>query len=102
MTPEREFAFSPDLYFTRLLRDGLLKLPEPIQTRLGHRPLTSLRGAIRGLLDIDPTVAKYLPTLKTYSKARLAALNDLVTRLESSQPSFCKAEFFIELAARVW
>jgi len=102
MTPEKEFAFSPDLHFTRLLRDGLLKLPEPVQTRLGNRPLTSLRGAVRGLLDIDPTSAKDLPTLKKYSKALLAALNDIVTRLEPSQPSLCKAEFFIELAARVW
>lgn len=102
MTPEREFAFSPDLHFTRILRDGLLKLPDPVQTRLGHRPLTSLRGAVRGLLDIDPTVAADLPTLKKYSKALLAALNDIVTRLEPIQPSLCKAEFFIELAARVW
>ena len=41
MTPEREFAYSPDLHFTRLLRDGLLKLPEPAQTRLGERPLSA-------------------------------------------------------------
>ena len=102
MAPDKEFAFSPDLHFTRLLRDGLLKLPEPAQTRLGNRPLTSLRGAVRGLLDMDPTVAKDLPTLKKYSKALLAALNDIVTRLEPRQPSLCKAEFFIELAARVW
>jgi len=102
MTPEKEFAFSPDLHFTRLLRDGLLKLPEPAQTRLGNRPLTSLRGAVRGLLDMDPAVAKDLPTLKKYSKTLLAALNDVVTRLEPGYPSLCKAEFFIELAARVW
>jgi hypothetical protein len=43
-----------------------------------------------------------LPTLKRYSKALLAALNDIMTRLEPSQPSLCKAEFFIELAARIW
>ncbi len=102
MAPDKEFAFSPDLHFTRLLRDGLLKLPEPAQTRLGNRPLTNLRGAVRGLLDMDPTVAKDLPTLKKYSKALLAALNDIVTRLEPSHPSLCEAEFFIELAARVW
>jgi hypothetical protein len=102
MVPEKEFAFSPNLHFTRLLRDGLLKLPEPAQTRLGNRPLTSLRGAVRGLLDMDSTVTKDLPTPKKYSKALLAALNDIMTRLEPSQPSLCKAEFFIELAARIW
>jgi hypothetical protein len=102
MAPEKEFAYSPGLHFIRLLRDGLLKLPEPVQTRLGDRPLTSLSGAVRGLLDMDPTVAKDLPTLKKYSKSMLAALNDIVTRLEPGQPSLCKAGFFIELAARVW
>lgn len=102
MPPEKEFAYSPDLHFTRLLRDGLLKLPKPVRTRLGNRPLTSLRGAVRGLLDMDPTVAKNLATLRKYSKALVAALSDIVTRLEPSQPSLCKAEFFIELAARVW
>jgi hypothetical protein len=102
MAPDKEFVFSPDLHFTRLLRDGLLKLPEPAQSRLGARPLTSLRSAVRGLLEIDPSVTKDLPTLKKYSKALLAALNDIVTLLEPRQLALCKAEFFIELAARVW
>jgi hypothetical protein len=102
MTPENEFVFSSDLHFTRLLRDGLLKLPEPAQSRLGNRPLTSLRGAVRGLLELDSNVAKDLATLRKYSKDLLAALNDIVTRLEPNQPALCKAEFFVELAARVW
>ena len=102
MAPEKEFAYSPDLHFTRLLRDGLLKLPKPVHTRLGDHPLTSLRGAVRGLLDMDPKIASDLATLRKYSKALVAALSDIVTRLEPSQPSLCKAEFFIELAARVW
>lgn len=51
---------------------------------------------------VDPTVAKDLTTLKEYSKALLAALNDIVTLLEPRQPALCRAEFFIELAARAW
>ena len=102
MTPEKEFAFSPDLHFTRLLRDGMLKLTEPAKARLGNHPLTSLRGAVRGLLEIDAAVAKDLSTLRKYSKNLLAALNDIVTRLEPSQPALCQAEFFMELVARVW
>lgn len=82
MTPEKEFAFSPDLHFTRLLRDGLLKLTEPAKARLGNRPLTSLCGAVRGVLEMDPAVAKDLPTLRKYSKDLLAALDDIVTRLD--------------------
>lgn len=102
MTSEKEFAFSPDLHFTRLLRDGLLKLPKPVQDRLGNRPLTSLRGAVRGLMDINAAVARDLPALRVYSNALLAALSDIVTQLEPAHPNLCKAEFFIELAARVW
>lgn len=102
MMPEKEFAYSPSLHFTRLLRDGLLKLPKPVRTRLGNRPLTSLRGAVRGLMEMDATVANDLETLRQHSTDLLAALNDIVTRLEPSQPALCKAEFFIELAARVW
>jgi hypothetical protein len=102
MTPEREFDYSPDLHFTRLLRDAILRFPEPVKARLGKRPLTSLRGAVRGLLDMDPAIANDLKTLRRYSKTWAAALGDIVTRLEPSHPSLCKAEFFIELAARVW
>lgn len=102
MSAEQEFAFSPELHFTRLLRNGLLKLPEPVQARLGNHPLTSLRGAVRGLLDMDQAVAINLSRLKKYSKELLAAINDIVTRMEPDQPLFCKSEFFIELVARVW
>ncbi len=102
MAPDMEFASSPDLHFTRLLRDGLLQLPAPVQSRIGNQPLTSLHGAVQGLLDIDPTVAADLTTLNTYSTNLLAALNDIVTRLEPKQTLLCNAELFIELAARVW
>lgn len=102
MKPEREFLFSPDLHFTRLLRDGLLKLPKPAQERIGNRPLTSLRGAAVGLLAMDPSIAEDLSSLRKAAKELLSALDDIATKLEASQPSLCKAEFFIELAARVW
>jgi hypothetical protein len=102
MKPEQEFSFSPDLHFTRLLRDGLLTLPEPIRARVGNRPLTSLRGAVRGLLDMDPSMAEDLATLRRSSVSVLAVLNEIVARLGSSQPALCSAEFFIELCARVW
>ncbi len=102
MKPENEFAFSPDLHFTRLLRDGLLKLPEPVQARIGSRPLTNLRSAVRGLIEMEPDIMRDLPTLRKYAKELLAALNDIATRLEPDHPALCNAEFFIELAARVW
>jgi hypothetical protein len=57
---------------------------------------------VRGLLEMDSEIAKDLPALRKFSKEFLAALNDIVTRLEPNQPALCHAEFFIELAARVW
>ena len=102
MTPEREFDYSPDLHFTRLMRDGLLRLPEPAQSRLGDQPLTNLRNAVRGLLEIETDAGNNLVGLQKYSKEVLAAMNDIVTRLEPNQPGLCRAEFFIELAARIW
>jgi hypothetical protein len=102
MTPEKEFAFNPVLHFTRLLRDGLLKYPEPAQSRLGRRPLTSLSCAVREVIEMDTEVVKSLPALRKYSKELLSALDDIVTRLEPKHPALCKADFFIELAARVW
>ncbi len=75
MPPKQEFDYSPGLHFTRLLRDGLLKLPKPVRTRLGNRPLTSLRGAVRGLLDMDPTIADHITTLRKYSRHLVAALS---------------------------
>jgi len=72
MTPEREFAYSPELHFTRLMRDGLLGLPEPAQSRLGDHPLTYLRGAAGSVLDIDPSIAFDLQNLESYSQNLLA------------------------------
>ncbi len=102
MKPEVEFVFSPELHFTRLLRDGLLRMSKVAQKRLGERPLTSLRSAARGLLEMDPGIAESLPIMEGYAEDLLAALDDVVTRLERGHPSLCNADFFVELAARVW
>jgi len=102
MEEEKEFAFSPDLHFTRLLRDGLLKLPAPVKARLGSRPLTFLHRAACGLLEMDPAVAGDLESMRRYARELLAALVDIVTRLEPTRPTLCQADFFIELAARAW
>lgn len=102
MLPEHEIAYSPALHFTRLLRDGFMGLPEPAQARLGSRPLTSLRAAAQALLEIRPAVATDVATLTEYAGRLLAALSDIVTRLEPDHAALCQSEFFIELAARVW
>ena len=102
MSPEREFAFNPELHFTRLLRDGFLRLPQPARARLGDRPLSSLRSAARSVLEQDASVALGLEDLRSYSDKLIAALSDIVTRLQPDQAALCQAEFFIELATRAW
>jgi len=41
MTPDSEFASSPELHLTRLLFERLRGLPEPLRDRFGDRPLFS-------------------------------------------------------------
>lgn len=102
IAPAREFAFNPELHLTRLLRNGVLDLPEPAQTRLGAKPLTSLSGVAKALLGLRPDAGADLESMNAFAKELLAALNDIVTRLEPANPGLCRAEFFIELAARSW
>lgn len=42
MTADNEFAYSPELYLTRLLSERLRGLPEPARNRFGDSPLTTL------------------------------------------------------------
>ena len=53
-------------------------------------------------MESDAGAAKDLETLRQHAADLLAALTDIVTRLEPEQPSLCKSDFFIELSARVW
>jgi hypothetical protein len=102
MTTDTEFSYSPILHLTRLLRDGVQGLPRPAQDRLGSNPLTSLGTAARGMLEMDPAIANDRLTLQTFADDLFAALNDILTRLSANQPELCNAEFFLELAARIW
>jgi hypothetical protein len=102
MPPEEEIVFSPELHFTRLMRDGLLGLPEPARSRIGQQPLTSLSAAAKGILEMETALHEDLNRLRQYAADLMAALDDLVTRLAPDHPELCSADFFIELAARVW
>jgi hypothetical protein len=102
MSAEKEFAFNPELHFTRLLRDGFLRLPEPARMRLGDKPLSSLRAAARSVLSLQPNAFLELDALRTYAQQLIAALSDIVTRLQPAQAALCEADFFIELATRAW
>jgi len=102
MTPDNEFAYSPELHLTRLLCERLNNLPDPARQRFGARPLTSLWEAARNLIQMDPAIAKNRAALTSFADELFAALADILTRLTIYHPSLCQTHTFLELAARVW
>ncbi|MBC8433780.1 MAG: hypothetical protein H8D96_17865 [Desulfobacterales bacterium] len=102
MTPDNEFAYSPELHLTRLLCERLDNLPEPARQRFGERPLTSLWEAAWNLIQMDPAIAETRAALTNFADELFAALTDILTRLTARHPSLCQAYAFLELAARVW
>ena len=102
MTPDKEFAYSPKLYLTRLLVEGLQKLREPARQRFGDRPLTALGESARNLVNMDKTIALNQQALKGFADDLFDALADITTRLTVNHPSLCRTHGFFELAARVW
>jgi hypothetical protein len=102
MTPDNEFAYSPELHLTRLLCERLNNLPDPARQRFGKRPLTTLWEVARNLIQMDPTIAENRAALTGFADELFAALADILTRLTARHPSLCQTYAFLELAARVW
>ena len=102
MTPDNEFAYSPELHLTRLLSDQLKGLPNPARHRFGDRPLTALWESARNLIAMDAAIAQDRQALTNFAQDLFAALADISTRLTLNFPSLCRTYGFFELAARVW
>ena len=102
MTPDNEFAYSPELHLTRLLAGLLQGLMEPARQRFGKQPLTALWESGRNLIAMDAAIAEDRDTLVMFANDLFAALSDIVTKLTDEQPSLCGTYGFFELAARVW
>ena len=102
LTPDNEFAYSPELHLTRLLADRLQGLPEPARRRFGERPLTALWESARNLIAMDATITQDRQTLTDFADNLFAALADIAARLTINHPSLCGTYGFFELAARVW
>lgn len=102
MTPDNEFAYSPELHLTRLLCERLNGMHVSAQQRFGVHPLTSLWEAARNLIQIDTTIAENRATLTGFADELFAALADILTRIAPRHPSLCQTHTFLELAARVW
>jgi hypothetical protein len=102
MTPDSEFAYSPELHLTRLLAEKLRVLPEPARQRFGERPLTALGESARNLIKMDATITQNRQVLTGFADSLFAALSDISTLLTVNHPSLCSTYGFFELAARVW
>lgn len=102
MTPDNEFAYSPELHLTRLMGIRLQGLPEPAKNRFGERPLTALWESARNLIAMDASITRNRQTLTDFANNLFAALADITTRLTVDHPSLCRTYGFFELAARVW
>lgn len=102
MLAAQEFAFNPNLHFTRLLHEKFAGLPEPARSRLGTRPVSSLASAAKEMLHTYPEKKVDLATLEAFANELVGALNDLCSRLSANQADLCRAEYFVELATHVW
>jgi hypothetical protein len=97
-----EFAYAPALHLTRLLDQSLRGLPEPNRSRLGGRSLARLSVASRELLSAYPARGVDLNTLTQFRDEIIGAFSDVCTHLHAEFQDFCRADYFLELAAHVW
>jgi len=102
MTPDNEFAYSPELHLTRLLSERLQRLPEPLRNCFGERPLTDLEEAARHMITMNPSVAESRTTLTSFAEDLFAGLAVILLRLSASNPSLCQTRAFLDLVAYVW
>ncbi len=102
MSPAQEFSYSPELHFTRLLRDGLHRLPLATQRRLGIRPLSCLRNAAKSIIEVKPDAVNSITNLISFSDTLLDAITTITNKVGRNHPDICQVEYFIELTARVW
>jgi len=102
MTPDNEFAYSPELHLTRLLRDHIQRLPRAAKDRFGVCHLSCLWEAARNLVKMDAGIVVDRPALTAFADELFDGLNDILTRLTVSHPSLCETHSFLELATLVW
>ena len=101
-TADEECAASPALHLTRLLKTQVDVFPVPHQQRLGDTPATVLHSAAKAMIDADCNLGQDRQALQAFAEQLCAALIDILARLPLAHPDFCKAKFFVELAALAW
>ncbi|MFY9822759.1 MAG: hypothetical protein WAM82_15360 [Thermoanaerobaculia bacterium] len=101
-TASDEFERSPELHFTRLLRDRLAHLPTIARARLSRAHLTTVENAAKSMLTLKKERGKDLASLNAFADDLFDGLGEIIPSLDQMQPGLCDAEYFLELVARVW
>ena len=94
--PEEEYKRSPDLHLTRLLRDGLNRIP----SLRGYFSLTTLGNIARNLIHLGK--AKSYTDFKEFASDLCDGLIKVINNFENDYPKLVKVDYFLELAAKVW
>jgi len=101
-TSDEEFANSPPLHLTRLLKKQIDILPVPQKTRLGTTPATALFNAAKSMVTTNPTLKSDLNEMGQFATDLNAALVDILGYNPAISSELCKMDFFIELATLAW
>jgi hypothetical protein len=99
---DEEFNTSPQLYLTRQIKEKMDRMPAIKRERLGATPATVLNSAARAIIAAKPALADNREATRAFADDLCGAIDDILARLPSVHPEFCKAEFFIELASLAW
>ncbi len=97
-----EFATSPSLYLTRILKNKIDALPTQLCQRLGDTPATVLNTAAKAMIATNIVPLQNRTEMDSFASSMCAAFTDILARLPNVHPEFCKSEFFIELATLAW
>jgi hypothetical protein len=101
-TSDEEFAGSPALHLTRLLKGKVDALPAPQLQRLGATPATVIFDSARAMLAAKPDLKENRAGMADFATDLCAAVNEILARLPSTMPALCRADFFLELASLAW
>lgn len=101
-TADDEFATSPALHLTRVLKEKLDAMPQAQRDRIGPRPATVLYEAAKAMVAATPELSTERQSQTAFADGFCGALTDVLARLREAHQEFCSADYFIELAALVW
>ncbi len=101
-TSDEEFANSPPLHLTRLLKTKLDNLPLPQKMRLGKTPATVLFNAAKSMVTANSNIRSDRDEMNQFATDLYGALGDVLGYNPAIPSDLCKMDFFIELATLAW